>query len=91
MFTKVNTPGNLTPELAAWDLGAGETSVLAYSIAHPGWIALLDDGAARKCAKTFGVPLKGTLALIILAKKTRIDTICSQGTACCYGSWFAIR
>lgn len=69
MFTKVNTPGNLTAELAAWDLGAGETAVLAYSIAHPGWIAVIDDGAARKCAKTFGIPLKGTLAVIILAKK----------------------
>lgn len=68
MFTKVNTP-NILPELAAWDLGAGETAVLAYALVHPGWIAILDDGAARKCAKTFGIPLKGTLAVIILAKK----------------------
>jgi predicted nucleic acid-binding protein len=67
MFTKVNVP-NILPELAAWDLGAGETAVLAYALAHPGWIAILDDGAARKCAKTFGIPLKGTLAVIILAK-----------------------
>jgi predicted nucleic acid-binding protein len=68
MFTKVKVP-NILPELAAWDLGAGETAVLAYALAHPGWIAILDDGAARKCAKTFGIPLKGTLAVIILAKK----------------------
>jgi predicted nucleic acid-binding protein len=67
-FTKVNTP-NILPELIAWDLGAGETSVLAYALAHPGWIAILDDGAARKCAKTFGIPMKGTLAVVILAKK----------------------
>jgi predicted nucleic acid-binding protein len=68
MFTKVNTPA-IVPELAAWDLGAGETSVLAYALAHPGWITILDDGAARKCAKTFGIPMKGTLAVVILAKK----------------------
>jgi len=68
MFTKVNTP-TIPQELAAWDLGAGETSVLAYALAHPGWIAILDDEAARKCAKTFGVPVKGTLAVVILAKK----------------------
>jgi predicted nucleic acid-binding protein len=68
LFISVDTPG-IVPELAAWDLGAGETSVLAYSLAHPGCIAILDDGAARKCAKAFGVPMKGTLAVIILAKK----------------------
>lgn len=68
MFSKVNTP-TIVPELAAWDLGAGETSVLAYALAHPGWVAILDDGAARKCAKTFGIPMKGTLAVVILAKK----------------------
>lgn len=68
MFTKVNTP-TMLQELVAWDLGTGETAVLAYAFAHPGWIAILDDGAARKCAKTFGVPVKGTLAVVILAKK----------------------
>jgi predicted nucleic acid-binding protein len=68
MFTIVNTP-EIEPELAAWDLGAGETSVLAYALAHPGWIAVLDDGAARKCAKTFGISMKGTLAVVIMAKK----------------------
>lgn len=68
MFSKVTTP-TIVPELAAWDLGAGETSVLAYALAHPGWVAILDDGAARKCAKTFGIPMKGTLAVVILAKK----------------------
>ena len=59
----------ISPELAAWDLGAGETSVLAYAMANPGWVAIIDDGAARKCAMTFGIPMKGTLAVIILAKK----------------------
>jgi predicted nucleic acid-binding protein len=67
-FKKVKTP-DLLPELVAWDLGAGETAVIAYSLANPGWIAILDDGAGRKCAKAFGIPVKGTLAVIIMAKK----------------------
>lgn len=58
-----------TPELAAWDLGSGETAVLSYALANPGWTAILDDGAARKCAVTFDVDVKGSLAVVILAKK----------------------
>jgi predicted nucleic acid-binding protein len=58
-----------TPELAAWDLGSGETAVLSYALANPGWTAIVDDGAARKCAVTFGIEVKGSLAIIILAKK----------------------
>ena len=57
-----------TPELAAWDLGSGETDVLSYALANPGWTAILDDGAARKCAVTFGIDVKGSLAIVILAK-----------------------
>jgi predicted nucleic acid-binding protein len=58
-----------TLELAAWDLGSGETSVLSYALANPGWTAILDDGAARKCAVTFGIDVKGSLAIVILAQK----------------------
>lgn len=56
-------------ELSAWDLGAGETAVLSYALANPGWVAILDDGAARKCARSFSIPHKGTLALVLLAKQ----------------------
>lgn len=56
-------------ELLAWDLGAGETAVIAYAIANPGWTAILDDGAARRCARTFSIPVKGTLGIILLAKR----------------------
>ena len=33
--------------IAAWDLGAGETQVLAHCFSRSGAIAVLDDGAAR--------------------------------------------
>ena len=56
-------------EVLAWDLGKGETAVLSYALANPGWVAILDDRAARKCARCFSIPYKGTLAVVILAKK----------------------
>ena len=57
------------PEVLAWDLGAGETAVLSYALRKPGWTVILDDAAARKCAQSFGLRLKGTLAVVILAKQ----------------------
>jgi predicted nucleic acid-binding protein len=38
-------------------------------MANPGWTAILDDGEARKCARAFSVPVKGTLAVVLLAKQ----------------------
>ena len=57
------------PEILAWDLGKGESAVISYVFSHPGWIAIIDDRAARKCALSYSIQLKGTLAVVILAKK----------------------
>jgi len=57
------------PEILAWDLGAGETAVLSYSLSNHGWVAVIDDRAARKCARSFSIPYKGTLAIVLQAKK----------------------
>jgi predicted nucleic acid-binding protein len=56
------------PEILAWDLGKGESAVLSYAWLNAGWTAIIDDLAARKCARSFAIPVKGTLALVILAK-----------------------
>ncbi|MCL4821248.1 MAG: DUF3368 domain-containing protein [Vicinamibacteria bacterium] len=53
--------------LAGWDLGPGETSVLACALAQSG-LAVLDDFAARRCAKVVGVPTIGTLGLALRAR-----------------------
>ena len=45
-----------------------ESAVLAYASVHPGTIAIIDDGAGRRCAETFGISLNGTLGLVITAK-----------------------
>lgn len=54
--------------VTAWDLGAGESAVLAWAHAHPGTLAVIDDHVARKCAGVLGVRVKGTLGLALLAK-----------------------
>lgn len=53
----------------AWNLGAGETAVLSYALAHPPLRAILDDADARRCARTLGVPILGTCGVLLLAKR----------------------
>jgi len=67
IFPIVDIPS--MPEILAWDLGKGETVVLSHALSNPSWTAIIDDQAARKCAKSFSIPIKGTLAVVILAKK----------------------
>ncbi|MBV5272629.1 MAG: DUF3368 domain-containing protein [Lamprocystis purpurea] len=55
--------------IAAWDLGKGETQVLAHCLKLPGALAVLDDGAARQCARSLGIPLAGTLGVVLAAKR----------------------
>ena len=58
--------------IASWDLGPGESAVLAWACANPGTEAICDDQAARRCAATLGIPVRGTLALVLLAKQRGI-------------------
>ncbi len=67
-FAIVDTPPP-PAEILAWDLGAGETAVLSFALAEEGWTAILDDAAARRCARTFSVPVKGTLAVVVSAQQ----------------------
>lgn len=52
-----------------WNLGPGETAVLTWALAHPGSIAILDDRAGRRCAELLGIPMMGTLGLVLRAKR----------------------
>lgn len=67
-FAIVDSPPPL-PELLSWDLGSGETAVLSLAVADRKWTAILDDAAARKCARSFSIPVKGTLAIVLMAKR----------------------
>jgi predicted nucleic acid-binding protein len=57
------------PQVLAWDLGAGESSVLAYGVARPGTELVVDDLAARRCAAALGLAVRGTLGLLLVAKR----------------------
>lgn len=56
-------------KIQKWDLGPGESAVLAWCLDHPGREAIIDDLAARHCAKTFGIPVRETLGLVLVAKQ----------------------
>ncbi len=58
------------PEIEAWDLGPGESQVLALTVSTVGSRAVLDDLAARRCAQSFGLPVIGTLGIVLRARTT---------------------
>jgi predicted nucleic acid-binding protein len=55
--------------VSAWDLGAGESQVLTWTRQNPEYEAILDDRAARDCAITLGIQVRGTLGVVLLAKR----------------------
>ena len=55
--------------LASWNGGAGEAEVISWALAHPGFVAVLDDRAARRLAASQGVSLIGSLRVIVKAKE----------------------
>lgn len=56
-------------EIAQWDLGIGESEVLTWASEFEGRGAILDDYAARKCATTLNIPLRGTVGLLAVARR----------------------
>ena len=59
----------VSPVIAAWDLGAGESEVLSYALLHPEYTAMIDDAAARRCAISLNISTLGTGGAIVLAKR----------------------
>ena len=57
------------PLTAAWGLGKGETAVLNFALEQEGCEAVLDDRAARKCAQAHGIRYRGTVGIIVMAKR----------------------
>ena len=63
---------DINNEIAAWDLGKGESSVLSYALEKRQYFAVIDDKAARKCAMIFTINVLGTGSILVLAKKKGI-------------------
>lgn len=66
------SPARVSAAVLEWGLGAGETSVVALAMETQSSVAVLDDAAARAAARSLGVPLMGTLSVLIHAKRHRL-------------------
>lgn len=60
--------------IVAWDIGQGESQVLARCLLQEGGKAILDDGKARAAALSHRIQLHGTLGIIIRAKRSGLIT-----------------
>ncbi len=68
-----------SPRVEAWNLGAGETAVLSHALSHPPRRAIVDDSAARRCAKTLSIPFLGTGGVLALAKRRGLISLVTEG------------
>lgn len=59
----------ISTQVSAWDLGKGESAVLSLALTLPDCRVIIDDRAARRCAKTHGIATLGTGGVLILAKR----------------------
>jgi len=60
------------PEVAAWDLGRGERAALSLAYRKPTWTVIVDDLAARRCARALSIPFSGTIGVILAAKHEKV-------------------
>ncbi|WP_017302021.1 DUF3368 domain-containing protein [Nodosilinea nodulosa] len=64
----------IDPAILAWNLGAGESAVLSFVLANPAYRAMVDNTAARRCARALGIATLGTGGAIVLAKRRGLIT-----------------
>ena len=55
--------------IAAWSLGLGESEVLTFAWENYGYRVMVDDAAARRCARILGMGTLGTGGMLVLAKR----------------------
>jgi uncharacterized protein len=65
----VRVPAGLSVLPLVTHLGPGERQVLALALESPGAVSLLDDALARKIAASLGLPIRGTLGVLLDAKR----------------------
>lgn len=80
-----------TSEIQRWRLGEGETSVLSFCLANPGFRAVLDDLRGRRCALALGVPISGTLGLIVEARRRELIPVARPLVAAIRGFGYYIE
>jgi predicted nucleic acid-binding protein len=68
-WVAVRRPASMTVLPLVTDLGPGETEVLALGMESTDAVVLLDDALARRVAVTFGIRHRGTLGVLLDAKR----------------------
>ncbi len=68
-WLKIESLSSVPTIIQNWDLGHGESEVLAWGYVNKGTEIILDDLAARRCAITLKIPVRGTLGIVLLAKQ----------------------
>lgn len=70
----------IAPEVAAWDLGRGESQVLSLALKTlANSAAIVDDRAARRCGQVLGITTIGTGGILIRAKRRGLIKSVSEG------------
>ncbi len=59
-------------EIEAWDLGPGESAVLAHAAADPVCRIVIDDLEARRCARSLDIDVIGTLGVVLRAARLNL-------------------
>jgi predicted nucleic acid-binding protein len=68
-WVRIQAPISAKAASLITDFGPGESQVLMLALEISGSIALLDDAMARRVAISRGIPIKGTLGLLLDAKR----------------------
>lgn len=55
-------------------LDQGEAEVLALAVEHKARLVIIDERKGRRCARRLGLPLTGTLGVLLLAKEDGLIT-----------------
>ena len=63
-------PIDVSPTITEWDLGSGESAVIAVALGIAGARPVIDDLAARRCALALGLDVIGTLGVVIAAHRS---------------------
>lgn len=66
--------GPIPQTVQQWAIGPGESMVIGEAMRQPGSRAVIDDLAGRKCAASLGVPVAGTLGIVLLARRRGLIT-----------------
>ena len=64
-WLKIVSAPPIPADIQSWGLGLGESSVLAVAQQHPTGTVVMDDLAGRRCATSMGLPVLGTLGVVL--------------------------